>query len=224
MKLAAVLLAIVFYFVESVELNPRVSAYYPFLIGGLTERYQFKKVPQKPEDYDESKGIVLAVGKLGDKTIQQITIYSWGLTLDTASSTRDSEELLDEGITWATKEMRLHYSPEMIRRKLYVSQILFYSDAPLLSLNPVFDVVGNRISEEVSNNVKLPYRFQPNSIRFGIDPEEQRIPVQMFSIERRDATAFSEGKYFSAAPVSTDTHLSIIEEFERATTKKAGTK
>jgi hypothetical protein len=107
----------------------------------------------------------------------------------------------------------------MIKRKAFVSQIIFYSDVPLLSVNPILDVIGKRISKEVSNNLKLPYEFQPGGVSLGIDPEEQRIPVPAFSIERREGVAFSENKYFSAAPVSTDTHLALIEEFERAVQK-----
>jgi len=220
MKLSAVLLARVIFFVESVELNPRGTAYYPDIIKGLVERYGFKKFPEKFEDFDEQKGVTLSGGKHGDRTVERVTINSWGLTLDTTSSTRDSEELLVEALTWGAEHLRLHYSPDMIKRKAYVSQIIFYSDMPLLSVNPVLDVVGKRISKEVSDNLKLPYVFQPRGISLGIDPEEQRIPVQFFSIERREGAAFSEGKYFSAAPVSTDTHLAVIEEFERAAYKQ----
>ena len=104
----------------------------------------------------------------------------------------------------------------MIKRKAYVSQIIFYSDVPLLSVNPILDVLGERISKEVANTLKLPYVFQPRGISLGIAPETQRMPIQIFTVERREGVAFSEGKYFSAAPVSTDTHLALIEEFERA--------
>jgi hypothetical protein len=222
MKLSAVLLARVVFFVESVELNPRGSAYYPDIVKGLVERYGFKKFPEKFEDFDEQKGVTLLSGRHGNKTVERVIINSWGLTLDTTSSTRESEELLVEALTWGAEHLKLHFNPDMIKRKAYVSQVIFYSDAPLLSINPILDVVGDRISKEVSNNLKLPYVFQPRGISLGIDPEVQRIPVQVFSIERREGVAFSEDKYWSAAPVSTDTHLALIEEFERAAQKYRG--
>jgi hypothetical protein len=215
MKLSAVLLARVIYFVETVELNPRGAAYYPDIIKALVERYQFKVFPQKIEDYNEQKGVVLASGKYGEKTIQNFTIYSWGLACDTTSSTHDSNQLLNEALLWSAEHLRLHFTADMIKRIANVSHIAFYSDAPLLSVNPILDVIGEKISKEVSANLRLPYAFQPQGIRLGIDPEEQRIPIQAFTVERRDGAAFSEGKYFSAAPVSTDTHLALIEAFER---------
>ena len=215
MRLSAVLLARVIYFVESVELNPRGAAYYPDIIKAMVERYQFKAFPEKVEDFDETKGVVLAGGKYGDKTILRVTIFNWGITFDTTSSTREAEELLNDTLIWAAQHLRLHYTPEMIKRKSYVSQIVFYSDVPILEINPILDTIGERVSKEVIANLKLPYVFQPAAFKLTIDPEEQRIPVQYFSIERREGAAFSEGKYFSSGPISTDIHISIIEEVER---------
>ncbi len=223
MKLSAVLLARVIFFVESVELNPRGATYYPDIAKGLVERYGFKKFPEKFEDFDEQKGIVFLGGKHTDRIIDRIIINTWGLTLDTTSSTRDAEELLIDALTWGAEHLKLHYSPDMIKRKAYVSQILFYSDAPLLSVNPVFNVIGELVSKEVSENLKLPYVFQPRGISLGIDPAEQRIPVQVFSIERREGVAFSENKYWSAAPVATDTHLALVDRVERAVQKQKQT-
>ena len=217
MKLSAVLLARVVYFVESVDLNPFGKAYYPEVVNALVTRYNFLKFPSKLEEFDETKGVNLSAGRFDGKTIVNVTIYNWGLTLDTNSSTKDSEALLVGALTWAAENLRLNFKPEMIKRKAFVSHFTFYSDAPLLELNPVLDTVGIRISKEVSANLKLDYKFETRGISLAIDPESQRIPVQLFTIERREGTAFSEGKYFSAAPVSTETHQSLIEEVERAT-------
>jgi hypothetical protein len=98
----------------------------------------------------------------------------------------------------------------MVKRKAYVSHLTFYSDARLLSLNPVLNGIGETMSKAVSANMQLAYKFQPTGILTGIDPEEQIVPVQRFSIERRERIAFSENKYFSAAPVSTELHLSLL--------------
>jgi hypothetical protein len=97
-----------------------------------------------------------------------------------------------------------------------VSQITFYSDVPLLSVNQVLSSIAERLTTEVSANLKLSSPFQPQAISLGLDPEMQRIAVHPFSIERREGTPFSERKYFSAAPVSTDTHISLVEAFEKA--------
>ena len=216
MKLSAVLLARVVFFVESADLNPYGQAYYPDIVAALVKRYGFLGYPQKLEDFDEQKGVTLSGGKFNDKTILKVVIYNWGLSLETNSSTKDAEALLLDALSWATANLRLNFAPEMVRRRAYISHLTFYSDAPLLSLNPVLEAVGEGISKEVLRNLKLDYRFQPRGVSLSIDPETQRIPVQQFTLERRDGAPYSEGKYFSAAPVQTDVHVSLLEEFERS--------
>jgi hypothetical protein len=221
MQLSAVLLARAIFFVESVDINPRGEAFYPDVIKALVERYQFQSFPQKIEDFDETKGVTLAAGKIGNRNVDKVVIYNWGLTLDTTSSTEDAENILDEALVWGAQNLHLHYEQDMVKRKAYVSHITFYSNAPLLSLNPILNSTGDEISKAVSATLKLPYVFQPTGILIGIDPEAQRIPIQRFSIERREGAAFRENKYFSAAPVPTPLHLRLVEEFEKAMAAKA---
>jgi hypothetical protein len=216
MQLAAVLLARVAFFVESVDLNPRGQAFYPAVIRGLVDHYHFQSFPQKLEDYDEQKGVTLAVGMSGDRTIDKVVIYSWGITIDTRSSTSDAEQLLDEALTWGAANLRLTYEHAMIKRKAYLSQVTFNSDAALLPTNPSLSAIEKAMSETVSESLKLSYKFKPIGILLGADPEEQVIPVQRFSIERRERIAFSEGKYFSSAPVPTELHLGLLAEYEKA--------
>jgi hypothetical protein len=215
MQLSAVLLARVFLFIESTDLNPRGAAFYPDVIRALVERYTFQKFPQKFEDLDESKGVVFELGKFGKKNIEKVTIYSSGLALDTTSSTRDSEEILEEALTWATEKLGLQYKREMVRRKAYVSQVTFYSGVPLLVVNPHLEALSRKVSEIVSANIRLKSTFAPSGILLAPDPESQTIPVSAFTIERRQGAAYSEGKYFSTAPLPTDIHLSLLEEFEQ---------
>ncbi len=216
MELSAVLLARVIYFVESADLNPRGAAYYPDIVAAMVQRYKFQTYPQKVEDFNEQKGVVLAEGKLGDKVVEKVVVYNWGITLETTSSTRDSEELLEEALAWATANLKLTYKPEMVKRKAYVSQVTFFSEAPILSLNPVLGTIANKLSETVSANMNLPNVFHPLGVFLNIDATAQPTPVQVFSIERRQNIPFSDGKYFSSAPVPTDAHIELIKEFERA--------
>lgn len=216
MKLAAVLLARVIFFVESVDLNPRGVVYYPDVIAAFVKRYNFLSYPQKYDDFDEQKGVTLAGGKAGETVIDKAVIYNWGITLETSSSTADSEALLQDALKWGAANLRLNYDPSMIKRKSYVSHITFYSDVPILSVNPVLHLMGQKIGRLVSGNVKLPYDFYPLGFQLGIDPETHRIPVQNFTVERRQGVALSENKYFSAAPVPTEVHRELIEDLEKA--------
>jgi len=217
MQLSAVLLARVVFFVESNDLNPRGTAYYPAIVRGLVERYGFQKFPQKPEEFDEAKGVVFEMGRIRDVTIDRVSIFENGLQLDTTRGTDVSEAILVDALVWASETQGLVYKPEMVKRKGYVSNFTFYSDAPLLQTNPLLNNLSGKVSKVVSENLKFPVSFQPSAILIGQDPEGQRLPAATFSIERRVQTPFSERKYFSAAPLPTDMHLGLVEEYEKST-------
>jgi len=155
------------------------------------------------------------MGRIHNQTIDKVVIYSHGIALDTASSTEQSEEILEEALTWCASTLGLYFRPEMVRRKAYVSQVTFYSDAPLLFVNPVLKELSEEIGKIVSGNLKLESVYEPSGIVLSLDPETQRVPSSPFSIERRQGIAFSEDKYFSVAPLPTDIHLGMLEEYER---------
>ncbi len=215
MQLSAQLLGRVVWFVESADLTPRGAAFYPDIVRALAERYSFQKFPQRFEDFDESKGIAFEMGKIEDKTINKVMIFSNAVSLETTSSTQVSESILEEALVWATQKLGLHYARGMVKRKTYVNQFSFYSDAPLLQMNPVLRDLSIKTSKVVSENLKSQSTFEPAAILIGLDPEFQRIPTSAFSIERRQQTPFSDNKYFSAAPLPTDIHIELVEEFEK---------
>jgi hypothetical protein len=216
MQLSAVFLARVLFFVEAIDLNPRGTAYYPALVRALVERYGFQKFPQKPEEFDESKGMTFEQGRFEDVTLDKLVIYDNGLQLDTTRGTDASEAILTDALVWASQTLGLVYKPEMVKRKGYVSQFSFYSEAPLLQTNPILNDLSGKVSKIASQNLKFPISFQPSAILISQDPEGQRLPASAFSIERRAQTPFSEKKYFSAAPLPTDAHLRLVEEYEQS--------
>jgi hypothetical protein len=46
---------------------------------------------------------------------------------------------------------------------------------------------------------------------------EGQIPIAAFTIQRRGQTPFEENKYFSEAPLPTDIHINLLEQFEADT-------
>jgi len=214
MQLSAVILARVFAFIEPVDLNPRGRAHYPELVSAVVERYRFMKYPQVAQDFDETKGVQFEMGRDGEVTISSIQIYTQGIVVDTASSTDDSDRVLHEALLWLKAKFGMNYSPEMISRRAYVSQLTFYSEVGLGRLN----VALSRLAERVSN--RLPQFFgreivyEPIGVYLGYDATQVKQAPANFSIERRTETPFSENKYFSAAPLPTSGHIAALEAFE----------
>lgn len=214
MRLASVLLARAMVWIESTDLNRRGVPFYPDMIKAIAARYNFVKVPEKIEELDGSKGITFAGGRFGDAVIDQLVFYMYGIVLDTRLSTDKSKQLLQDALEWGSKEFGLVFKIEMAKRWQYSSQLTFYSEVMPSrfpkSLMDLSEQVGLAVRDVMQEELK----YEPVSILFDYDQLTRKHPLGPFSIQRRDNTPFSEGKYFSTAPLPTDVHIKLLEDFE----------
>ena len=166
-------------------------------------------------DFDEAKGIEFLEGKSGNKVIQKFVIWNTLLVLETRSSTADSKKILEEMLVWGTEKFALNYKPGMIKRFAYVSDLTFHSDAPLLNVGSPVTKLAGRASEAVSEVWQEPIQYEPMILHIGHDPLTRKYGIANFTIQRRAESRFSENKYFSEAPLPTDVHLKLLEQYEK---------
>jgi len=213
-KLSAVVLARVLGYIEPIDLNPRGTIFYPEFTQEFVQRYKFQKFPQKLEEFDESKGVEFHQGKIGDMVIQKFVIWNTLFVVETRSNTTDSKRVLDEMLLWAADKFGLIYKPGMIKRFAYVSDLTFYSDVPILFANPAVTRLAAETSKAVSEIWQDHVQYEPLSVGVGHDPMARKYGIASFTIQHRAESKFSENKYFSEAPLPTDKHIALLEEFE----------
>jgi hypothetical protein len=213
-KLAAVALARIIAFVETADLNPRGRVHFPDIVTALVERYGFLKFPQKPEEFDESKGVTFEEGKFGEISNLRIQLYTGAIVVETRSSTDDSEKILEDGLVWASQKLGLEYQTGMIKRRAPVSQLTFYSDAPLNALNPILTKLSQKLTARIPNFIGQSIAYETTGIVIGYDMLRTKLTPSNFTIERRADAPFSENKYFSTAPMPTDEHIALLQSFE----------
>jgi hypothetical protein len=214
MELLSVLQANALAWIESAELNPRGAVFYPDLVQAIVARYNFQKFPQKVEDFDETKGVTFATGRLGNSIVEQLIIYRYGILLDTRSSTGESKRLLEEGLQWGSTELGLVYEPSMISRWQYASQVVFHSDVSLSGLSPAIKGLAAELSKGIADNLGERRSYELVALVVDYDQLARKHPLGRFSIQRRENTPFSENKYFSEAPLPTEDHIALLEQFE----------
>ena len=215
MELASVVLARAIAWVEPIDLNPRGAVFYPELAKALVARYGFQKFPQKLEDFDEAKGVTFGAGRLGDTVIEQLIIYAYGIVLDTRVSTQESRRLLEEAFEWGHKELGLVYKPDMVKRWQYASQVTFRSTAPMMGTDSAISRLATSIAKSVADTTGENLKYDLAILSVDYDQLTRKHPLGRFSIQRRDNTPFSENKYFSDAPLATDIHRRLLEQFEK---------
>jgi hypothetical protein len=214
MELAAIHQARALAFVEPIDLNPKAKVYYPDLVKALVARYNFQKFPQKPEEFDETKGVTFGVGQLGGTVIDEFIIYPHGLLLGTRVSTQESKRLLEEAILWGSKELGLVSKP--VPQWLYASQITFYSKVPLTGAHLAFQQLADGIAKCLKETAGENLKYELTALMVDFDQLTRKHALGRFSIQRRENRPFSENKYFSDAPLPTDVHIKLLEQFEAA--------
>jgi len=213
-QLSAIILARVLGYIETFDLSPRGKVFLPEIVPQIVERYKFQTFPQTAEQLDESKGIEFHEGKSGDKVIHKFVIWNTLLVVETRSNTTDSKQILEEMLLWGAEKLGLNYRPGMIERFAYVSDLSFYSEVPLLSISPELTRLAQKTSRAISDIWQESIKYEPMHLVVGHDPLSRKYGIAPFSISRRAEARFSENKYFSEAPLPTDMHLAMLEEFE----------
>ena len=135
--------------------------------------------------------------------------------LDTRVSTAESERVIKETLGWAASQFGLVYSPKMITRRGYVSNLTFHSDVPILGNDnsPVAKLV-QRVREAFSQTTGDKTLWGPTILTMNSEQIPRKPQHAPFTIQRRTETAFAEKKYFSEAPLPTNEHLALLEAFE----------
>lgn len=197
------------------ELNPHGKRLYPELVTALIKEFSFSQFPRNLAEMEatEQKAITFINGRFSSKTDGPLSwdleIYPAGIAVITKNSTTASEEILEAAMAWGIKEFGFNFSPTMIRKKGYVSQLVFYPEAEMAnSLRKLTQFAETlsaipMIGETAKRELTGLFFKSDGSDRFA------------FTFERRANVPFSENKYFSACDAQTHVHVSLIEEFEK---------
>jgi hypothetical protein len=96
-----------------------------------------------------------------------------------------------------------------------VTDLTVISEVPLLAINPATQRLFNGVSKYVSELLGQPLPYLPSRLAGDFERYPNNIPLAAIDIQRRAETPFSENKYFSEAPLPTEVHYALLEEYER---------
>jgi hypothetical protein len=200
------------------ELNPRGKTVMPELLEWLKDNYSFDKGPSSVAELDPTtKAFVFERGQFQVKeeifVDVGLKVFNDGLVAETQSSTHDADAFIEDVLTEGAKEFSLVYKPQMIGKKLYYSELYVYSAKSLVGINPKASEFAAKIASSVPAKLGMPFEVAA----FGFWPTQPPVPpivLGPFRIERKLQTLPTEGKYYSTAPMHTEDHLQLLDEFE----------
>lgn len=219
MELLSVSLARALWFINAQDVNPRGVSLLK-LFPALVERYKFVGYPRledliKP-DREPGERFVRGEFKNSEGTLVAVDLGSFddGLMADTRSSTTDSEAFLAELAEWLVQDFGLTFRPHMIRRRAYVSELYVSSTRPLDGLTSELGRFAKKISSLITGSDET-MRFEPSGISFSVDPASTLLRPAHFILERAVEIPHAEERYYSRAPLSTETHMELLDELEK---------
>ncbi len=215
MKISAILMSRVLAFVDTADFRPTSGLPLQEFVGEAVKQYDFKKFPQTIEEFDLQKGIEFLGGRLGKTAITKLVIWPNLLVIEGPCNTTECRRMLGETLHWATSKFDLVYKPEMITRYAYISNLSIESNAPLLTQDPLLTRIAERVSRSLTEIWKEPVKYETFEFKIGHDPLARKWGIAPFQITRRAEHRFTENRYFSEAPLPTDEHIALLEEYEK---------
>jgi hypothetical protein len=218
MELLNVLKAQSVWLFETSDLNPRGTSFLPEMLEWLKDRYEFHVAPTSVTDLDDSKGLAFKRGSFplgGDTLVAEITLYNDGVIANTFSSTTATDLFLKDVFSQSAIEFDLKpVVDEIVRVKSYLSELTVRMKPVFPKLNPKLTALASRLSTMHGMT------FEPGGISFWPDTSATALKPCAFSIERKLHAPFSENRFYSRAPIHTDQHLQLLQEFENAFDEK----
>lgn len=196
------------------DLNPRGKNLGAKLIDWLRATYHFTRVPANVSDLDETKALYYAGGQFKARSEPidvELRIYTDGIVGDTRSSTKDTDAFLSNVLQSAANEFSLPYKPELVRRKLYVSEVTVKCIRHLAVVNPKLSDFSAKLTRAIG--AKSPLELAS----IGFWPDVVPNPgASVFRFERKWGAEFSDNRYYTRAPLQTDKHLELLQQLEDA--------
>lgn len=198
------------------DLDPRGKIIRQIFIPAAIERYKFMKSPELLRTADSRPGDFYEEGIFtnarGENIGVSLIIYNDGLVADATGNTQEADEFMDDFVVWASVSFHLAPHQEILKAKRYTSVVYVEMEKSLDMLNPKLAQCCNLLSSKLGPNNKA--AFETTGISLGVDEGLNDRP-NPFRLEREEGTSFSENRYFSVAPLQTQDHLDLLEEFEK---------
>lgn len=179
----------------------------------VAKRYQFAQAPQNELPVNDKRSLEFKAGRfIGTRKVPimvGLDLYNDGLVADTTSSTDESTEFLLDLTSWLAKTYNLIIPKQHSIN--FLSQIDFQMDASLTDLNRRLQPFAANL-EAFSNNRDR--RYEVGSIQFWTEDVGKSGTSAPVKIERKISASFAAGHYFSQAPMQTNRHIELLNEFE----------
>ncbi len=199
------------------DVNPSGKSIFPDMLIWLGEKYSFQTFPKSLADRDENKkGFLFKAGEFqsdeGGITVN-FSLFGDGVVAENWSSTEHGDAFLEDLLHSATSKYGLAYTPEMVRTKTYISELIVQLDHLPSDINPKVTRFCETLDGIFARHHLAP--FEMTGMLFSPDVSATSYKPPGLLIERKQGAPFSHNRFWSKSPFTTKEHLFALEEFEK---------
>jgi hypothetical protein len=184
------------------------------VIRALEDRYSFIQSPRTVEEADPEKGLLFRGGMFGDLNIDRLHFYNNGLLVEAKASTESCVSVIDDVVSWLREEPGLVLTPNDSMPRVFLSQVVVTTEASLARQLAALNGLSADINGFLSGYGQASTPAEVAGITIYTEPGLR--PEWQFRFERRMGHPFSENRFFSGAPLTTEDHLVLLERLELA--------
>jgi hypothetical protein len=224
MKLIAVEIARATQVFINEEIRPLSGAYFPESVRLVTERYGFAASPTDPE----ASSAKFSTGRLISGTrrinISDATIFQSAVQVTTVTNTDEADYVVDDMMSWAINALAFR-EPQTIFPRHYESALIVEFDREVDNLLRPFENLRAGFQRSLDSAYDLNSKVSFATFAISSDPLQlagQLLPPLSnvlkpeLGLVRRANAPFSANRFFSLAPLKTEAHRLLLEEFEQA--------
>jgi hypothetical protein len=182
----------------------------PDIAQSVLQRYSFVKFPNVDQLQSESQ--TFAIGKFQNVQIDELKVYSDGMVVSAKCGTELLLEFVTDLFGWTRDEFGLEQIAILKPETYFESGLIVRANKDITSvLSP-----PKRVSSVLEKALAEHAEYQPSGIFYETDSEglkTRRRPTR-FALERRVGLPFSANVFYSAAPLATADHLSLLTTLE----------
>ena len=191
--------------------------YLPELIAAMTEKFHFVKFPDLSSiNDDNSGGLQFFQGKFKNFAIDSLGIFSDGVVIKSNTNTSNLDDLALFIERWAKKEFGVEFIPSSSASTIYESNIVVQSASD--SVWKAFQKLGKiekSIASKLTKDSNMAATYSLASFALWVETcQIDSFKPAPFRFERRAGAEKKLGQFFSTAPLTTASHLELLNELE----------
>ena len=185
--------------------------YGPNLAKACEARYGFLQSPRRLEDFDFAKGVTFQYGYFENKiVIEKFQVFQNGMLVEAKITADECDAFLDDVVEWIGKEGGISATEENASARFYYSNLEVHGSFSLAEELPQLHQISREIAEKLREYHQTTVDYELVGLLYG--PGSGTVPA--FRFERGENAPEEARLYYSAAPLRTDDHMTLLERLD----------